>query len=152
MEFRKLWNIFATVSTVIFGSLLISFVMASFFEKDGPVIRTSQVRLLTPTVHVGGMLSFTVWRESFESCPGEVVMVYSRKDLANEVISIRYPLATPGFNSPPVLPINRNIPRQVTPGIWHVQVAIESHCPTRTKLDPTAEFDLEILDAPQNAS
>jgi hypothetical protein len=153
LSFRRIWHGLTTLVTAVVTAWGISYWLAATYAGDGPVIRTSQFVLHTPQVQVGTALTFSLWRESFESCPGDVVMVYrsvdknidSVPDATNEVISIRYPLATPGYNSPPRLTITRQIPRQVSPGIWDVEVSIESRCPTRTRMDPTANFQLEVV-------
>lgn len=156
--FRKIWGAFTNVVTAVTIAWLISWALAETYATGGPVIETSDFQLLTPQVPERGAVTFSVWRKSFESCPGTVVMVYISKDKdidsvpdnTNEVVSVRYPLSTPGFNSPPRLTITRQIPRQVTAGLWRVTVGVDSDCPTRTRYDPTAEFDLEVYRVPSS--
>lgn len=151
MHFRPFWAAFSTLVTVVTLAWLLAYASAKFFAKDGPVIITSKFVLNTPTVDVGGTLSFTVWRESTESCPGEVKMDFARIGGARgEVVSARYELLTPGYNSPPPLTIKRPMPKDVSKGRWLVNVYVESECPTRTRRDPTALFELEVVDAESN--
>ena len=147
------WLAFTNITTVSAIALFVSFGLVSLYSEEGPVVETSDLQLHTPVVEVGGVLSYSLWRKSFESCPGEVVSAYFPSDQADdrEVQTLRRPLSTPGFQSPPRLPINSQLPKRISPGKYKVRVGIESHCPNRKRFDIVAEFEIEVVNAKSNS-
>lgn len=145
--FCQFWSAYSSLAGAALIAGVVSAVIVFAFSGKGPVIITSDVQLLTPRVPAGGIMSFSVWRQSTESCRGTAVVSFTPLgDDADAIISVRYPLATPGFQSPPRLTVSRQLPRQVVPGKWYVRVGVESECPTRTQYDRTAEFVIEVYD------
>jgi hypothetical protein len=146
----RLWRGFSTLTGILTIAGILSGVLiwALTPERDDPVVITSQFELLTPRVPVGGNFSFRLWRESNESCPGAGVAAFVPVDPPVNgqvlVISTRYPLATPGYRSPPPLTVTRPLPPQITPGKWRVRTGVDSNCPTRSRYDQTGDFELEV--------
>lgn len=116
-------------------------------DRDTPVVVVSDFKLLTPTAPANGDFSFQVTRKSNESCGGWGTVVFTSTFLPITIISARFPLVTPGYNSPPPLTVTRPVPRGVTPGRWIVETGVDSHCPTRTRYDVTGKFELGVTDA-----
>lgn len=145
----RAWKLFANVSGVAMVSAIatVSLLELVLPREDVPVVSTSNQRLLTPRVQVGGSFTFVVDHKSSESCPGTAVVVFTSVDPPITVISGRFPLATPGYNSPPPLTITRPVLRGVTPGVWDVEVGVDSRCATRNRYDTTGRFRLEVTDA-----
>lgn len=148
----KAWRYYSSVTGLLSIAVLMTYSTVSILSSSGgPVVITRDVVLHTPRVPVGGNFTFSLWRESRESCPGTIVVSYfdSAPDSAS-VVSSRFPLATPGYQSPPRLTITRPIPRQIGPGLWNVVVGVKSECPTRRRFDKTAEFTIEVYSDDQD--
>lgn len=147
---QKLWVVYANVSGVLLASFVGAYVLVTVVLPgvDDPVVTIEKFELLTPKVRVGESFTFRVWRKSHESCPGTGVVAFTSmsRDKPSVVISARYPLATPGYNSPPLLTVTREMPREVYPGKWHVRTGVESQCPLRNRYDQTGEFVLEVTE------
>lgn len=148
----NVWEAFKTVAGVAILAAALSSAIFYFAsgEDDEPVVITSDFILHTPRVPVGGSFTFSVWRDSSESCPGVGVVSLSPVENLNVVISQRYPLSSPGFKSPPPLTVTRQLPRNVGPGKWRVQTGVDSVCPTRKRFDQTGDFVLEVYDDNQS--
>ena len=150
--FYTAWVVFANVTTVLVIAAALTLVVLEWAlpDRDQPVVIVEDFKLLTPRVPVGGAFTFQVNRKSTESCPGAGVVAYTKKATnPNEptvVVSTRFPLGTPGYNSPPPLTVTRPVPAAVGKGVWNVKTGVDSFCPTRTRYDPTGEFELEVYD------
>lgn len=146
---RAAWELYANVSAVAMTAAMMTVLLLGSLTSpaERPIIEATNFRLLTPVVQVGGQFTFQVDRKSNESCAGDAVVVFTSVDSPTVVISGRFPLATPGYNSPPPLTITRPVLRGVTAGRWNVETGVESKCPTRQKYDVTGKFTLEVVDA-----
>ena len=147
-----LWRIYSSAAGVLLAAGIITYLWFDYAtpSSGSPVVIVEKFELMTPRVPVGGSFSFRVWRKSTESCPGAGVVAFTRimegNSGATAVVSVRYPLGTPGHNSPPPLVITREVPPLITPGKWHVRTGVDSFCPTRNQYDATGEFELEVYD------
>lgn len=140
------WVLFSNVAAIAMISLGLAYGIVRYFSVEGPVVETSDVRLHTPRVPMGGTMVYSVWRKSFESCPGTVVTTFEplgQNTKSFDVFSARRPLSTPGYNSPPRLTLNVQIP-PLAPGKWRVRGALDSRCPERKRTDQLFEFDIEV--------
>lgn len=146
----RYWRIYSTMAGVFVIASALTYVVitASTGEQNDPVVIVRDFRLHTPVVPAKGEITFSLWRNSSESCPGTAVIAFSSLDVPSTIVSVRYPYATPGYNSPPRLTITRQLPVQVTPGKWRVQTGVDSRCPTRQRYDETGNFELEVIDEP----
>ena len=141
-----IWITFSNLSAIAMIALLLAYGMVRYYSVDGPVVETSDVQLHPPRIPVGGIMTYTLWRKSFESCPGVITTAFEPLDASNRahgVFSVRRPLSTPGYNSPPRLPLNVQTPA-LAPGRWKVRGALDSRCPGRHKTDPLFEFVIEV--------
>ena len=140
------WLMFSNLSAIAMIALLLAYGMVKFYSVDGPVVEVSDVQLHTPRIPVGGTMTYTLWRKSYESCPGDITTAFEPLDASNRergVFAVRRPLSTPGYNSPPPLTLNIQTPA-LTPGRWKVRGALDSRCPGRHKIDPLFEFIIEV--------
>lgn len=146
---KVVWRYYANVAGIFAIALLLTAIIleTTLPDDDQPVVVIEKFDLLTPRVPVGGDVVFRTWRKSNESCPGAGVIAFTSNNKDEgpvSVISARYPLGSPGYNSPPPLTITRELPRSVGPGKWTVRTGVDSVCPTRTRFDVTGEFEIEV--------
>lgn len=149
---NQYWIWWCRCSGALMIAMLITAVLFSVFSTHGPVMaKSTNVRVLTPVIPVGGPLRYTHDAERFESCPGEVVYTYrplipgqtrimpsiviSRRALkVNETVVGRYP----------DYPISIETSASITPGKWNFQADMDSQCLNRRRTDTMLDFDFEV--------
>lgn len=143
------WCYFSGVLTLSFGAAFLFAIAIS----DDQVWTYENFELLTPEVRMGpaGRVQYRVDVRAHQSCPGEVLHVMSRRvdedDSKREppaTIQFRRPVSHPGISKKELVS-TFDLPRGIFPGVWDVDIVIESQCVGREFRDRLSRFSVRVV-------
>lgn len=141
----KLWTLYSQIASILLVSGAIAYGTLAIIGGNGPVWESSNLRVYTPTVRVGGRVEFVQDLKANESCPGEIVSVMtSHTDNGPPaVVTFRRPIRRAGIST-----LNATggvqLSGSVTPGKWTFVHGVESRCTNRNRYDETARFEVTV--------
>lgn len=141
-----LWMIWAHSMGTAIIALGISFGIIQIFARNEEVMIASDVKDIPKIVHKGEKLSFYIDLERRESCPGEVVTIYSTVGPETPaVITLRKPSTYTGVKTYNDVHVITDLPERLTPGRWRIASSLVSSCPNRTWTDFLYTFEFEVV-------
>jgi len=134
------WRWYANGAGLTVLALAIAAWIAWLAYEDIPVFRHTTERdaeLHTPVVKVGGQVRYSVYTEMTQSCPGNILVVLTRRTVASSpaVVTMRRPITRSDVGVVRKFDASVDLDDNVTPGKWDVTIAADTRCPYRHKVD-----------------
>jgi hypothetical protein len=141
----SLWHLYTQSVGIIAIAAAISFGIMRAMSTAGPVIEVVSGPFPVSTkIPYRGILSYRVSTRRLESCEGTVVYTFTRAVPRVSVVIAR-PIPAGDIRSTLNSLIRIELPDSVYPGVWKFQSTVDSQCPTYSRQDPIAGFQIEVL-------
>lgn len=141
-----LWRWYANVAGFVFISLGIAWLIVEAAAGNGAVITADDVRPLVTKTRPEGSIVYLYNLDRHESCPGEIVQLWTTGSGRDAVIiQTRRPAVYLQARYYDDLRVVVAMPPSVTPGRWRYRSTLESTCPNRERSDPIADFEFEVV-------
>jgi hypothetical protein len=139
------WLWFAHASGIVLISLAIGWMLISWFATTQPVIQpVGLAQLENARVPVGGEVVYHAAVKRFQSCPGVNLIAFTSGQDPPAQVTLRRKLQATDLVNTYYRTTTIALPRAVTPGLWDVETAIQSECPTRVQVDQMHKFTIEV--------
>lgn len=147
LALRFIWAIYVNGLAIAVPSFLGAlWLLQATAQGEGAVlVVTEGPKLLTPRIAQSGFLTYQLDVERRASCPGTWTGVFTSVPDENPItVTVSRPIQNTEIrlfdNARPSI----QLPASVTPGRWKFSASVTSRCPTFSRIDPLATFDIEV--------
>jgi hypothetical protein len=126
-------------------ALAVGYTIVQLVAGTDAVMAATDLRDEPKVLKLHQRADFTVNLERFESCPGDVVTIWSTINASSPaVITVRKPSTFTQVKLFSDIRVSVPMPDNVFPGKWRVATSLASRCPTREWTDLLYTFEVEV--------
>ena len=143
---HTLWHLYTQAVGVIAIAAAILFGVIRLLSSEGPVVKVVERAVPVSTkIPYRGVLFYRVVTRRLKPCDSNVIYTFIRNK-PNVSVVITRPLMAPDISPRTERLVRIKLPDSVYSGPWWFQSIEESLCPTYSRRDVIAEFQIEVLD------
>ncbi len=145
----RVWRFYSNLAGVAVLAMALSYLLVvGVTEEQGLVFEhhpNISPRLETPVIKRGEKLKYVVHTRMNESCPGEILTIYSSVGKVPAVITTRRTITRSDLGEFRNFSAEVGLPESIYPGEWLVTVEADSQCPLRQVKSPIAKFKITVV-------
>jgi hypothetical protein len=142
---HTLWHLYTQAVGIIAIVAAISFGVIRVMSNEGPVVKNIDGPFpISTKIPYKGVLSYRTFTRRLKSCDGNVLYTFIG-DTPRVSVTITRPVVARDISPRTERIVRIELPDSITPGPWRFQSIIDSQCPTYSRQDVIAAFNIEVL-------